>query len=217
MLSRHAAVLGPLGDLRVLGRQWALQAARTVLQDVDQPTFASVQVCEMLSLYWFSVGDFQRNSMFLSTPPSTQPFSKAAYEIPGIAYSAACMLSLDSEDGHSCLKNTKSNASAAPEWLRAEMARRCYWAVWYTRCIISDHCLAGIPFNDKMLKLPLPMDEMSFIRAQQAPSETLCATLDKFSSTSNKERRLGNSILAELMVLMLYWYYYSDASPELSC
>lgn len=66
VVTRHADILLPLGDLRVLGRQYALHAGRIVLQDVDQPTFESVQTCEMLSLYWFSAGDYQRNTMFLS-------------------------------------------------------------------------------------------------------------------------------------------------------
>ncbi|KIV83980.1 hypothetical protein PV11_05960 [Exophiala sideris] len=188
LLGRYADNLRSVGDLRAAGRRWALQAARNVLQDIDQPTFESVQTCEMLSLYWFSVGDYKRNAMFLS-----------------IAYSAACMLELDSADGPVCLKGGKSSASAAPEWLRAEMARRCFWAVWFTRCIITDHCLTGLGFSDKLLNLPLPMDEISFARSHQVPSETLSALLVRSSKPSNTERQLRNSILAELMILALYW------------
>lgn len=65
LLDRYAEGLRSVGDLRAAGRRWALQAARKVLQDIDQPTFESVQTCEMLSLYWFSVGDYKRNAMFL--------------------------------------------------------------------------------------------------------------------------------------------------------
>ena len=57
-------LLRPLGDLRTLGRRWALEAGHRVLQCVDQPDFESVQICEMLTLYWFSSGDSQRNTMF---------------------------------------------------------------------------------------------------------------------------------------------------------
>jgi len=124
---------------------------------------------------------------------------------PGIAYSAACMLDLDSADGHVCLKEGMSTANAAPEWLRAEMARRCFWAVWFTRCIISDHCLTSVVFSDKMLNLPLPMDERSFAHSQQAPTETLSTLGVRSSKPSNTERQMRNSILAELMILMMYW------------
>lgn len=206
LLGRYAEVLRPVGDLRAAGRRWALQAARDVLQDVDQPTFESVQTCEMLSLYWFSVGDEKRNAMFLSMAErAPTPKHHLLNRGPGIAYSAACMLDLDSADGHVCLKEGTSTASAAPEWLRAEMARRCFWAVWFTRCIISDHCLTGVAFSDKMLNLALPVDEISFAHSQQAPSETLSALRVRSSKPTNTERQMRNSILAEVMILMLYW------------
>lgn len=63
---QNARLLRPLGDLKQLGRRWALCAGRNILQDIDQPTFTGVQVCEMLALYWFSEGDSQRHAMFLS-------------------------------------------------------------------------------------------------------------------------------------------------------
>ena len=44
--------------------QWATHAGKEVLQDIDQPSFESVQTCEMLTLYWFSAGESQRNTMF---------------------------------------------------------------------------------------------------------------------------------------------------------
>lgn len=116
------------------------------------------------------------------------------------------MLDLDSADDPACLKGGKSAASAAPAWLRAEMARRCFWAVWFTRCIITDHCLTGLGFTDKLLNLPLPMDEASFARCRQAPTETLSALLLRSSKPSSTERQTRNSILAELMILALYWY-----------
>ena len=205
LLDRYAEGLRSVGDPRVAGRRWALQAARKVLQDIDQPTFESVQTCEMLSFYWFSVGDYKRNAMFLgmATSPTTKLY--LLIEGPGIAYSAACSLDLDSADGSVCLKGGKSSASAAPEWLRAEMARRCFWAVWFTRCIITDNCLTGVGFSDKVLNLPLPIDEVSFGRSQQSPSETLSALLVRPLKPSNTERPVRNSILAELMILALYW------------
>jgi hypothetical protein len=115
------------------------------------------------------------------------------------------MLGLDTKDGHSCFKERNPTLNAVPEWLRAEMASRLFWAVWYTHCINSDHGTIGASSHDKFMDLPLPMDEISYIRGQQAPSATLSALLDKSSTTSNKERRLKIGILGELMVLMQYW------------
>jgi hypothetical protein len=61
---RQNAVLRSLGDLRTASRQWALEAGRTALQHMDQPTLYMIQTCQMLSLYWFSQGDSRRNDMF---------------------------------------------------------------------------------------------------------------------------------------------------------
>ena len=61
---RNTNLLQPLGDLKSLGRQWAIRAGKQVLQNIDQPSFESVQTCEMLTLYWFSAGESHRNTMF---------------------------------------------------------------------------------------------------------------------------------------------------------
>ena len=64
MAEKYTALLRPLGDLKNLGRRWAIRAGREVLQDIDQPSFESVQTCEVLALYWFSAGETLRNTMF---------------------------------------------------------------------------------------------------------------------------------------------------------
>lgn len=63
-LKHNGEHLSHLGDLQCRGRSWALHAGKKVLQSVDEPDFASIQTCEVLSLYWFSQGDSQRNTMF---------------------------------------------------------------------------------------------------------------------------------------------------------
>jgi hypothetical protein len=64
LMKSNAGILQPLGDLRAAGRRWAIRAGHEVLRDIDQPTFEKVQTCEMLTLYWFSAGESQRNTMF---------------------------------------------------------------------------------------------------------------------------------------------------------
>ena len=123
----------------------------------------------------------------------------------GIAYKAANMLGLDTEGGHACLNGANSTSDALPHWLKAEMARRCFWAVWFTQCINSDHSLVGLCLTHKVMSLPLPINETSFLRGQEASSVTLSAIVDKSSSTLNTVRPLRNSILGELMVAMQFW------------
>jgi hypothetical protein len=62
---QNEKLLVSLGDPKLLGRQLATAAGRDALQYIDRPTFTSVRTCEMLALYWFSQGDFQRYAMFL--------------------------------------------------------------------------------------------------------------------------------------------------------
>ena len=71
--------------------------------------------------------------------------------------------------------------------------------------VYEVHCLTGVAFSEKVLNLPLPMDETSFAHSQQAPSESLSTLLARSSKPSNTERQMRNSIIAELMTLTLYW------------
>ena len=66
MFKQNERLLLSLGDPKILGRQFATAAGRDVLQHVDRPTFTSVRTCEMLAMYWFSQGNFERYAMFFS-------------------------------------------------------------------------------------------------------------------------------------------------------
>ena len=66
---QNERLLLSLGDPKILGRQFATAAGKDVLQRIDQPTFTSVRTCEMLAIYWFSQGDFERYAMFLGMIP----------------------------------------------------------------------------------------------------------------------------------------------------
>ena len=84
------------------------------------------------------------------------------------------------------------------------MARRCFWAVWFTQCINSDHRLAGISYDDRIMNLLLPLGEMPSSQIVQQSSATLSTVLNQASKFPVKE--LGSpSIMAELMVLILIW------------
>lgn len=50
-------------DPKSLGRQWALESGDQILPKVDQPSLEVIQVCQVLGLFWFAVGEVQRHSM----------------------------------------------------------------------------------------------------------------------------------------------------------
>lgn len=65
LIQQNRSILGELDeDYKTLSRQWALQAGGLVLPKVDQPTLEIVQVCQVLGLFWFAIGEVQRHSMF---------------------------------------------------------------------------------------------------------------------------------------------------------
>ena len=49
--------------MRDRGREWAEWASELVLVSSDTPTLAHVCSCDVLSLYWFALGETER-SMF---------------------------------------------------------------------------------------------------------------------------------------------------------
>lgn len=64
LVQQKGFILGELGEnYRFLARQWALQAGSLILPKVDQPALEIVQVCQVLGLFWFAVGEVQRHSM----------------------------------------------------------------------------------------------------------------------------------------------------------
>lgn len=60
----NSAILEPLGDLKASAKLWAAEAGKQVLQGIDSPTFHALRTCQILTTYWFAVGDSQRNTMF---------------------------------------------------------------------------------------------------------------------------------------------------------
>lgn len=65
LVQQNASILGGLGDdPKSLGRQWAVRAGGQILPKVDVPTLEAAQVCQVLGLFWFAIGEAQRHSMF---------------------------------------------------------------------------------------------------------------------------------------------------------
>lgn len=124
----------------------------------------------------------------------------------GIAYMTACTLGLDFRDSTPSLPAPNSSAAPDEEWLDAEKMRRCFWAVWFTQCINADHTSMRSYYIDRIMDLPLPIDETSFSQRARPQSYTFANVLN--GSTSVQPRQTDNtSIMAELMILILHWYF----------
>ena len=88
------------------------------------------------------------------------------------------------------------------------MVRRCFWAVWFTQNINSDHYSAGVSLTQNVMKLSLPMNEKSFASGQEGVSVTLSDIIDNDMNTSNGGRPQRDSIFGELMAGMLFWLVF---------
>ena len=66
LVGQYAAILPTLHDLHASAREWALAAGKQALQDIDCPTLASIQTCQILATYWCAADEPQRNIMFSS-------------------------------------------------------------------------------------------------------------------------------------------------------
>lgn len=125
--------LESLGDIPTLGRSWAELAGRLCLQDIDQPTLAHAQTCQILGLYWFSRGESSRNSM-----------------LSGIAYRATRNFMILEQENSTTDESEK------------ETMRRCFWAAFTTNSVNVDHRICGSSLDVLPLKVALPSSDASF-------------------------------------------------------
>jgi hypothetical protein len=199
----NTKLLDPLGDLHSLGLKWATCAGREVLQDMDQPCLASIQTCQVLALFWFSVGQSQRNTMFsgqLRVLPGRILISCLWL---GIAYKAACVLSLDNP--RSAATRVQHREVSESSWLEDEIKRRCFWATWLTNCINSEHYTIGTSVNNRIMNLALPIDDLSFRTSIQVPLTTTRNSIEHIGRSIQDEPKAPPSVMAELVKLMMIW------------
>jgi hypothetical protein len=90
-------------------------------------------------------------------------------------------------------------------WIESELRRRIFWATWLTNCINSEHYTVGTSVNDKILSLPLPVDDLSFHNGTQVPSMNTRKALELQKSQSHDAPESPPSIMAELVKLMMIW------------
>ncbi|KAG9240843.1 hypothetical protein BJ878DRAFT_523870 [Calycina marina] len=190
----NAKFIEPLGNICARGQEWASQSGIEVLKNIDQPCLASVQACEVLALYWFAVGQSQRNTM-----------------MSGIAYKAACVLKLDyAKSTHLPLNDPAYTSDSS--WLNDEIRRRVFWATWLTHCINSEHYTIGTSVNNRIMDLPLPINNYSFQQGIKEPLTTAKMELDEIASRTVSHNRPGPlpSVMAELVKLMMIWAAIED-------
>lgn len=132
-------------DSNKQGSEWAIAASQRVLIQADVPRLETIQACQNLTLYWFSVSKADR-----------------AYMHAHIAYRTAHLLKFHLQNGPSYGMNEPS--------LLGELQRRCYWSSWITSCISQDITFKADPWKE-VAGLLLPSDENSYAAGKPTPSE----------------------------------------------
>jgi hypothetical protein len=133
-----------------------------------------------------------------------------------IAHRAACLLGLDTKNSYAPVPRLDGLSDGSHDWLSAEMARRCFWAIWVTSCINSDNQLSDVMFSDRVMDLPLPISESSFLRGRQEHPLRSLSSMQQTGCTTNApdtHSLAKPSILGELMGILLYW---SVLHPDIS-
>ena len=123
---------------------------------------------------------------------------------PGIAYKAACTLRLDCEKTSLAHFECASETSG-PSWLEDEIRRRLFWATWITNCINSDHYAIGTSVNNRIVNLPLPMDDLAFCRSSIPTPLSPIRGPPKASERPSSDESRSPSIMAEIVKLMMLW------------
>lgn len=187
--------------LRILGRQWALWAGAQVLEKMAHPTSDLIQSCSLLFLYWHSVDDPDRHSLFMGKVFKEEPLQVPKVDVAklihheGIAYKAARNMVLDSN------YNSPDDISVEDG---SEMIRRIFWATWMANSVSSDHCLPGSWTDSSVSCLPLPVSETAFREKCMEAHGTL-HSLDRPTRGLGERNEDPISVMAECMKLMLIW------------
>ena len=186
--------LKPLGDdIEMYGRQAAVRAGTEVLLNADQlaDDLGAIQTCLILTLYWLSVAESQRNTMF-----------------SGIAYRALCTIVASSSYGSmicSCTAAGRAGAEMTRPELYAEIIRRCFWAAWIGNTLNADHYIVGASADSRMMNMPLPISEEAFEQGLLEPSRSLADVTSRSEVTNQPHSQLPYNILSELVALVWIW------------
>ena len=110
---------------------------------------------------------------------------------------------------YSASNETDVSSTVPSAWLEAEIQRRCFWAVWITNCINSDHYTVGTSSNDRVMNLPLPANDSSFHQNIQEPPVTLSTVIDGGGRVAAEGQNSSPSVIAELVRLVLIWLVFA--------
>lgn len=180
----HAELLSNMPDLQKSGRQWAESAGTDALSGIDQPTVAHVQACNVLDLYWLSAGSPGRSLMYSR-----------------IAYSAASILNFDKLSERVDQNNQRRGDQSDP--VKAELQRRCFWAVWVGAFIKADQqSLTAI--SRQVMELPLPTESETVATGSLNTVITL-SMIKHDPQISRLQRGTAYDTFSELINLVMIW------------
>ncbi|KIW10893.1 hypothetical protein PV08_10192 [Exophiala spinifera] len=124
-------------------REWAEEAGRVALQEVESPCSENIVVFLNLSLFWYSMDDYRR----------------AAVQ-SGIASSTAWTIGLPFA------------RQEVAEPLQAEIRRRRFWACYLLNAFLQDSLFPKVP-TEAMLRASLPCRQEDFDRGRPQGGVTL--------------------------------------------
>jgi len=112
---------------------WARCASKEVLSSADEPTLARIQTLQVLQLYYFSRGDFQKAQIHLS-----------------LAYQLGQLLEYPS-----LREEIIPIAATQHQMFEREMERRCFWAIWCSNSL-GEPVSKFEAMRNSVVGLPLP-------------------------------------------------------------
>lgn len=123
-----------------------------MLLQCDVPRMETIQACQNLALYWFSVGDVIKTDFYSSQFPLLYEWCGSAHYFIDISYSHARTLRL----------NVERHAGETDDEtvFVAEVERRCFWATWVGSIVDRSGKNTVAPWKDVAgLLLPCSEDE----------------------------------------------------------
>lgn len=185
-----------VSDCARLAIEWATAASQQVLMQADQPRHETIQACQNLGLYWFSVGHTDRTNIHARENHHARHHRAYWTDIlPDIAYRTCRLLGY----------HVQPAPGTEIDFLYGEIKRRCYWACWITSCISQENASFKSENWREVIGLPLPADEVSFSIGNPVSKERFDEQGHLEMFTGEASDHIGPSIMGEMVKIYGMW------------
>ncbi|CAK7233167.1 hypothetical protein SEUCBS140593_008512 [Sporothrix eucalyptigena] len=165
-------------DCNRFSSEWGIVAGRQVLMHSDEPCLETIQACQNLTLYWFSLDLKDRTHIYTH-----------------LAYRTGRLLGF----------HVPSITATDTDKVFGEIKRRCFWSAWITNCISQENAPFKGESWREVIGLPLPCDEASFAQGVPESTEAFDET-GNIVSLDGSPRVPRLSIIGEFIKLYSLWY-----------